>query len=243
LARGRVAQTPQWSVRVCSAGFSPFPDGLKAALRTGNHLLVGATRPWLPLLLAACALGGEAEFKPGPGWLPLFNGADLRGWKAVGRYKSEWRAEDGTLANPVESDNLYTEKEFENFQLHIEFKLPKGGNSGVFLRGCKEVQLFDSFGKAKLGEDDCGGIFGKLPPAVNAARPAGEWNSLDVTIVGRKITVVLNGKTTVDGKVVDGVTGGQINEEEDKPGPLMLQGDHGAVWFRNLWLKPIKGGS
>ncbi len=193
----------------------------------------------LMLTLAALAAAGEAEFKPGEGWLPLFTGKDLAGWKAVGRYKSEWRAENGALANPVESDNLYTEKEFGNFQLHVEFKLPKGGNSGVFLRGCKEVQVADSFGKAKLDDQDCGGMFGVLAPAVNACKPPGEWNALDVTIVGRKITVVLNGKTTVDGQVVNGVTGGQINEEEDKPGPLMLQGDHSAVWFRNLWLKPL----
>jgi len=194
---------------------------------------------WPAMLLAAVAVAGDADFKPGEGWLSLFNGKDLAGWKPVGRYKSEWRAEDGVLANPVESDNLHTEKEFEDFELHLEFKLPKGGNSGVFLRGCKEVQVFDSFGKEKLAEDDCGGIFGKLPPRVNACKPPGEWNSLDIAIVGRKITVVLNGKTTVDGQVVNGVTGGQINEDEDKPGPLMLQGDHSAVWYRNLWIKPL----
>jgi len=199
------------------------------------------SRAWFALVLAACALGGEAEFKPGKEWLPLFNGKDLAGWKAVGRYKSEWRVENGVLANPVESDNIYTEKEFKNLQLHVEFKIPKGGNSGVFLRGCKEVQICDSFGKEKLAEDDCGGIFGKLPPSVNAARSAGEWNALDITLVGRTITVVLNGKKVVDGQVVNGVTGGQINEDEDKPGPLMLQGDHSAVWYRNLWIKPLGG--
>ena len=186
--------------------------------------------------------GGEAAFKPGEGWLPLFNGKDLTGWKNVGRYKSEWRAEGGVLANPVESDNLYTEREFENFQLHLEFKLPKEGNSGAFLRGCKEVQIADSFGKTKLEADDCGGIFGKVPPRVNACKPAGEWNTLDATIVGRTITVVLNGKTGVDGVAVNGVTGGQLNEDEDKPGSLMLQGDHSAVWYRNLWIKPLPGG-
>jgi len=196
-------------------------------------------RVWSAILLAVVAAAGEADFKPGEGWQPLFNGKDLAGWKNVGRYRSEWRVENGVLANPVESDNLHTEKEFEDFELHLEFKLPKGGNSGVFLRGCKEVQVFDSFGKQKLAEDDCGGIFGKLPPRVNASKPPGEWNTLDITIVGRRITVVLNGKTTVDGQVVNGVTGGQINEEEDKPGPLMLQGDHSAVWYRNLWIKPL----
>jgi len=197
---------------------------------------------WLLLLVAAAAAAGQADFRPGEGWQPLFNGKDLAGWKNVGRYKSDWRAENGVLANPVASDNLYTGKEFANFRLHLEFRLPRDGNSGVFLRGCKEVQLADSFGKKKLTEFDCGGIFGKVPPAVNACKPPGEWNTLDVEITGRKITVVLNGKTTVDGKTVNGVTGGQINEDEDKPGPLMLQGDHTAVWFRNLWVKPLPEG-
>ena len=197
----------------------------------------------LPALAAAAlAAAGEQAFKPEEGWTPLFNGKDLSGWKAVGRYKSEWRAEHGILANPVESDNIYTEKSFLDFQLHLEAKLPKEGNSGIFLRGRKEVQVCDSHGKKTLDDQDCGGIFGVHAPAANASRPPGEWNAFDITIVGRKITVVLNGQTVIDGKAVNGVTGGQLDENEDQPGPLMLQGDHSAVWYRNLWIKPLAKG-
>jgi len=193
------------------------------------------------LALAAVGLAAaeETEFKPADGWLPLFNGKDLAGWKAVGRYKSEWAADGGVLANPRESDSIYTEKSFLDFQLHLEFKLPKEGNSGVFLRGRKEVQVCDSWGKKELDDQDCGGIFGKFAPAVNACKAPGEWNRLDVTLVGRKVTVALNGKTTIDAKMVNGVTGGQLDEDEDKPGPLMLQGDHSAVWYRNIWIRPL----
>jgi hypothetical protein len=201
---------------------------------------VSAVRSSLAAIaLAGCAIAGEGEFTPEKGWVSLFNGKDLSGWKNVGRYKSEWRVENGVLANPVESDNIYTERVFSDFELHVEFKIPKGGNSGVFLQGRKEVQIADSHGKKELDEQTCGGIFGKIAPSVNAARPAGEWNTLDITIVGRKVTVVLNGKTVVDGKVVNGVTGGQLDEEEDKPGPIMLQGDHSAVGFRSIWIRPL----
>ena len=197
------------------------------------------------LALIALGVGGVASpatrggFRPGPGWIRLFNGKDLSGWKLVGRYPSTWRVVGGVLEAPSPSDNIYTERKFLDFQLHLEFKLPKGGNSGVFLRGRKEVQLYDNWGQDKLDETDCGGIFGKVAPRVNACKPPGEWNSLEVTMVGLKITVVLNGKTTVDGVEVRGATGWQLDEDEGAPGPIMLQGDHTAVAFRNIWIKPL----
>ena len=196
-------------------------------------------RAWLALAAAALASAGQAEFKPGEGWLPLFSGKDLAGWKAVGRYKSEWRAEGGLLANPVESDNLYTEKEFENFRLHLEFKLPKGGNSGVYLRGRKEIQVMDSFGREKPGQGDCGGIYSKAAPTVNACKPAGEWNSFDITIVGDVITVTHNGKLIQDKVELKGCTGGALDGDDTKPGALMMQGDHTSVSYRNIWIKPL----
>jgi len=189
--------------------------------------------------VAAGAAAGEGAFKPGKGWIQLFNGKDLTGWKLVGKYPSTWVIKDGVLAAPTPSDNLYTERKFLDFQLHVEFKLKKEGNSGVFLRGRKEVQIYDSHGRKDLKHWDCGGIFSKFAPSVNASEPAGQWNALDITMVGRKVTVVLNGKTVIDGKIVNGVTGGQLDENEDKPGPVMLQGDHTAVWLRNVWLKPL----
>ena len=195
---------------------------------------------WLVLLwLVGCARLEEPQFSPGEGWIPLFNGKDLSGWKLVGRYPSTWRVVNGVLEAPSPSDNIYTEQKFLDFRLHLEFKLPKDGNSGVFLRGRKEVQLYDNWGDDDLDESDCGGVFGKVAPKVNACKPPGQWNTLDVTMVGSRITVVLNGKTTVDGAEVRGATGWQLDENEGAPGPIMLQGDHTPVAFRNIWLKPL----
>jgi len=194
------------------------------------------------LALAGCAPARQATFTPGEGWIPLFNGKDLSGWKNVGRYPSEWTVKDGLTGCPKESDNLYTERKFLNFQLHCEWQIPKEGNSGIFLRGRKEVQIADSYGKKELEKEDCGGIWGKFAPSVNACKPPGEWNTYDITMVGRKVTVVFNGKTVIDGITVDGVTGWQLDENEDQPGSLMIQADHSAVWFRSLWIKPLPDG-
>ena len=197
------------------------------------------------LALAAGAIAGEAEFKPGEGWVQLFNGKDLTGWKGRGKIES-WEAVDGVLANLREKDgkkrngvDLYTEAKFLDFDLHIEFKVPKRGNSGVYLRGRKEVQVLDSHGKKKLGQGDCGGLYGKAAPTANTSKPAGEWNAFDITIVGHKITVKLNGTLIQDGIEVPGNTSGSMGGRPDTPGPIMLQGNHTTVWYRNIWLKPI----
>jgi len=200
----------------------------------------------LPLSLCLLALvsccrpsAGPAAFEPGEGWIPLFNGRDLGGWKLVGRYPADWHVDDGVYHTPTASDNIYTERTFLNFQLHVEFRIAKDGNSGIFLRGRKEVQIYDSHGNPKPDDTECGAIFQKVAPSTNACKPAGQWQSYDITIVGERITVVLNGVTVVDGAVVKGVTGGQLDERVGTPGPLMLQGDEAPVAFRNLWLKPL----
>lgn len=194
------------------------------------------------LLAALCSCTGpppKAGFTPGEGWVQLLNGRDLAGWKLVGRYPPDWHVENGVTYTPTASDSLYTERKFLDFQLHVEFKVAKDGNSGVFLRGRKEVQIYDSHGKAKPDDTECGAIFQKVAPSTNACKPAGEWQSYDITIVGKRITVVLNGVTVIDGAEVEGVTGMQLDEEVGKPGHLMLQGDEAPVWFRNVWLKPL----
>ena len=195
------------------------------------------------LFAAACLAQGAAaaEFKPGEGWVQLFDGKTLSGWKTHGRGQSAWRAEDGVLANPRRSVNIYTEKTFKNFKLHIDFKVNNKGNSGAYMRGRKEVQVLDSFGKAddQLKHWDCGGIYSRHAPSTNACKAPGEWQTFDVTIVGDEITVVLNGKTVIDKKEVKGATGGQLDNNFGQPGPLMLQGDHAPVWFRNIWIKPL----
>ena len=168
----------------------------------------------------------------------LFNGVDLAGW--VPRHPSEpnrWKAEEGVLMNEDTGSDLVTEATFRDFQLHAEVMVPEGSNSGIYLRGRYEVQVQDDYGKEPHARG-MGGIYGQLAPAENAALPAGEWQSFDITLLGRTVTVVLNGKTIIDRQEIPGITGGALDSREAEPGPIFLQGDHGRVLYRNLLLTP-----
>lgn len=165
----------------------------------------------------------------------LFSGVDLKGWKALG--KNQWIAESGILKNPESGANLVTENAFTDFKLHIEFRYPKGSNSGVYLRGRYEVQVMDSKGSQPL-KDNFGGVYGFIAASEMAARDAGEWQSYDITLVGRMITVVANDKTIICNQEIPGITGGALDSKEGEPGPLLIQGDHGPVEYRNIILTP-----
>jgi hypothetical protein len=209
--------------------------------------LAGVVAVVLAGLGSAVVYAGEEEWKPqGDGWVQLFNGKDLTGWKFRREPNPSWKVEDGVMDNVVEKGkhgvDILTEQKFFNFELHIEFKVPKGGNSGVYLRGRKEIQVMDSFGREKPGSGDCGGIYSKFAPAVNACKPVGEWNTFDIKVVDDKITVVHNGKVIHDNVEFHGATGGALDGDDSKPGSLLLQGDHTAVSYRNIWIKPLPGG-
>ena len=167
----------------------------------------------------------------------LFNGKDLKGWKAMG--ENQWIAESGILRSPKSGANLVTEKKFTDFKLHIEFRYPKGSNSGVYLRGRYEVQVADSKGQEPL-KDHFGAVYGFISPVEMVAKNAGEWQSYDITLVGRMITVVANGKTIICNQEIPGITGGALDSKEGEPGPLLIQGDHGPVEYRNIILTPAK---
>lgn len=181
--------------------------------------------------------------------IPLFNGKDLSGWvPKETTLKSAWAVENGTLANKVppyqsgvqreRAANLRTEREFEDFNLKLEVNVPKGSNSGVYLRGIYEIQVMDSHGK-ELDSHNMGALYSRITPAVAAEKPAGEWQTMDITLVDRHVTVVLNGKTIIDNQPALGCTGGAMTSDEFKPGPIFLQGDHGPVAYRNLVLRPV----
>ncbi len=170
--------------------------------------------------------------------IQLFNGADLTGW--VPRHASQpnrWKAEDGALVNEDSGSDLVTEAEFQDFQLHVEVQVPPGSNSGIYLRGRYEVQVQDDHGKEPHARG-MGGIYGQVTPVENAALPAGEWQSFDIILLGRTVTVVLNGRTIIDRKEIPGITGGALDSREAEPGPVFLQGDHGRILYRNLVLTP-----
>ena len=171
--------------------------------------------------------------------IELFNGRDLNGWVVIGDSANHWKAAEGVLSNEKSGANIRTASEFRDFKLHVEFKIPKGSNSGIYLRGRYESQVADLYGEPPHNRG-VGGIYGHLTPTVNMARPAGEWNSVDLTLIGYRVTVAVNGVTTINGKLLPGITGGALNADESGPGPIMLQGDHGPVQYRKIVLTPAK---
>ncbi|NAY90960.1 DUF1080 domain-containing protein [Muricauda sp. JGD-17] len=170
--------------------------------------------------------------------IELFNGRDLSGWHVDGE-KNQWEAENGILVNPESGSNLITDQKFEDFKLHIEFQYPEGSNSGIYLRGRYEVQIEDNHGFVPM-DIYFGGIYGFLEPNENAAKPAGEWQTYDITLIGRRVTVVANGKTVISDRTIPGITGGALDSKEGEPGPIMIQGDHGPIKFRNIILTPLR---
>ncbi|MCW5909479.1 MAG: DUF1080 domain-containing protein [Cyclobacteriaceae bacterium] len=167
----------------------------------------------------------------------LFNGKDLSGWKAMG--PNQWIVENGILRSLKSGSNLVSEQTFTDFKLHVEFRYEKGSNSGVYLRGRYEVQIEDDKGKEPW-KGYLGAIYGFLTPSVMAARNAGEWQAYDITLVGRIVTVVANGITIIANQEIPGITGGAIDNKESEPGPIMFQGDHGPIDFRNIVITPAK---
>jgi len=168
---------------------------------------------------------------------------DLGGWKAVGggaNDTSHWFVKNGILQNPRHGVNIMTERTFGDFKLHVEFRYPKGSNSGVYLRGRYEVQIQDDYG-LDPADDRFSGIYGLLAPTEITARPPDAWQSYDITLVGRMVTVVANGKTVICNREIAGPTGGALDSKEATPGPLMLQGDEpGSIEYRNIVLTPAK---
>ncbi|MCX6256233.1 MAG: DUF1080 domain-containing protein [Bacteroidia bacterium] len=180
--------------------------------------------------------------------ITLFNGKDLTGWKLIDeKKKNGFKAIDGVLDNnPVQVEgaehvsygNLRTEQEFEDFNLKLEVNVPEGSNSGIYLRGMYEIQVLDSY-KKELDSHNMGGLYSRIKPTVAAEKPAGTWQSFDITLCDRHLTVILNGTKIIDNQPVYGPTGGAMKSDVFTPGPLFLQGDHGKVEYRNIVLTPI----
>ena len=182
--------------------------------------------------------------KRAPAWgapRTLFDGKTLEGWKLRDTKKQNgWAAQNGELVvvEPKDNADLVSEQSFRDLKLHVEFNIDKHSNSGVYLRGRYEIQILDNEdAKMALDSHGCGALYSRVAPKLDATKPAGEWQSYDITFVGRQLRVVLNGQEIVS-TIVDGITGGALDPFEGEPGPLMLQGDHGKVRFRNIVVTP-----
>jgi hypothetical protein len=227
---------PQYERRKTDLSFSGNLSDAGVLLRgkttdeNGNHVTWRGVR--------APALPAPANPKWGKP-IRLFNGKDVTGWRLKDpKLPNGWKVVNGVLENHMPSSDVVSEGKFTDFKLHIEFNVAPKSNSGVYLRGRYEIQIQDDFGKAPESHL-IGGLYGFIDPVENAGKKADEWQSYDITLLGRFVTVVLNGKTVIDNKEIPGVTGGALDSREGEPGPLMLQGDHGKVLFRNITLTPV----
>lgn len=184
-----------------------------------------------------------ATVKLGPP-VQLFNGKDLTGWRLLKEADNGWSVADGVLMNRVVKEkgkhfgNLRTDAEFEDFNLKTEVRTQEGSNSGIYLRGIYEVQIMESFGKP-VDSHHMGALYSRITPKMAAEKPVGEWQTLDITLVNRHLTVILNGTTIIDNEPVLGCTGGAMTSDETKPGPIYLQGDHTNIDYRNMVLRPV----
>jgi hypothetical protein len=176
-----------------------------------------------------------------PRWgtaIRLLHTSDLGGWHPSGS-TNQWRVVNGVLSSPRSGSNLITDRTFGDFKLHVEFRYPKESNSGVYLRGRHEVQIQDDYGNQPWN-DRFSAIYGFLTPSVIAARPAGQWQTYDITLIGRMVTVVANGREVIVNQEIPGITGGALDSNEGAPGPIFLQGDHGPIEYRDILITPAR---
>lgn len=184
------------------------------------------------------AADDEKEFTP------MFTGRDLSGWRVVNATTNQWKTTaDKLVVNGWSKDkpstDLVSEKSFRNFTIRFDFLVHQGGNSGVYLRGRHEIQLMDDDGSGKLSAVSNGAIFNQFSPSVFASKPGGAWQSLEATIIGQSITVILNGKMIHDRVSCPTPTSKPMDHRVNAPGPILLQGRLGAVKFRNMRIKEL----
>lgn len=173
-----------------------------------------------------------------PEWatpIRLFNGKDLSGWRMDKPNTSAvWRVENELLVSPGEGPELIHNSTFEDFKLHVEFNCGVNSNSGIYLRGRYEVQV-ETDSLQEPPSHHMGGVYGFLAPSPELPRKPGEWQSFDITLLGRMITVVENGHTIIDNQEIPGITGGALDSHEELPGPIYLQGsEKGHVAYRSI---------
>ena len=179
-----------------------------------------------------------------PKWgkpITLFNGKDFAGWRfSDPRRASSWTVEDGTLVSNGNGPEIITTSKFEDFKLHVEFNCGPKSNSGVYLRGRYEVQI-ETDSAEEPPSHHTGGVYGFIAPTPEQPRTSGVWQTFDITLVGRTVTVVQDGQTIIDHQEIPGITGGALDSHEGLPGPIYLQGsEEGRVAFRNIVITPAE---
>jgi hypothetical protein len=219
-------------------------DTLFKGKLVGSQLVGTTTSPngvswhWAGRRAPALKRQGTAKWgKP----VTLFNGKDFTGWRFSdpGR-AARWTVEDGTLVSNGNGPEIITTSKFKDFKLHLEFECAPKSNSGVYLRGRYEVQI-ETDSAQEPPSHHTGGVYGFHAPTPELPRKSGEWQTFDITLVGRTITAVQNGHTIIDHREIPGITGGALDSHEELPGPIYLQGsEEGRVAYRNIVITPAE---
>lgn len=174
------------------------------------------------------------------GFRALLNAKDLTGWHPRREGATPWTVQNGMLVMGKGGSDLITDEKFRDFIIRYEYMIPKGGNSGVYLRGRYEIQILDDFDRKTPDVHGNGAIYGLIPPSQFASKAPGEWQTVEAKLIGNKVTVILNGIKIIDNQELSAPTGGALDDKVNEPGPIMLQGDHGPVAFRNIRIKVLK---
>jgi Domain of Unknown Function (DUF1080) len=197
----------------------------------------GKTWQWIGIKAPALARTSPPKWgRP----IQLFNGKDLTGWRMNASGPPVWTVQNGTLVSPGHGPELVSDSRFQDFKLHIEFNCGKDANSGVYLRGRYEVQI-ETESESEPPSHHTGGVYGSLAPSPELPRTPDVSQTFDITLIGRRVTVVQNGTTVIDNQEIPGITGGAVDSHEALPGPIYLQGsEKGHVAFRNIVITPAK---
>jgi type 1 glutamine amidotransferase len=211
-----------------------------------KHILEGIR--WALGLVEADATPQNLEARLSPseaqqGFKLLFDGKDLQGWKPRNpEAHLSWSAQDGMLVNVVGKEHgtdLVSDEKFKDFTVRYEYMIPKSANSGFYLRGRYEIQILDDFLTDRTEPGGNGALYNFRAPSALVSRAPGQWQSVEATIRGDRITVTLNGVKIQDEVQIDHATGGELDQNLSEPGPIMLQGDHGSVAFRRIRIKNL----
>ena len=193
---------------------------------------------WTGVRAPSIAGQDDGSWKPGTA-VELFDGRDLKGWHSRMAFPDTgWSVKDGLLKNGEKVPDLVSDETFWNFALHVEYRIGAKSNSGIGLRGRYEIQIFDDYGQPPSVHGN-GALYSRIAPAKNASKPPGEWQSLDIRVVGRQLSVVLNDAKIIDRREIEGLTAIANNADEALPGPIILQGDHGPIEFREIAVTPL----
>jgi hypothetical protein len=239
--RFTINQPPRSGAPSKDTSRSVYRAHLVAGKLEGTFQLEGRDTPplkWTGVRAPVIADKDDGTWKEGTP-IQLFNGKDLTGWKGLKPDAAmKWSVIDGILRNAPPTTDIISEQKFWNFKLHVDFRIVANSNSGIGLRGRYEIQILEDYGKPP-NTHGAAALYSRFAPSVNASKAAGEWQSYDIRLVGRQLTVVHNGTKVLDKVEVEGLTAIANNADEGEPGPFIVQGDHSYVEIKSFVVTPL----